>query len=316
MLNGTINREEVLARAGHVAVLMGGASPEREISLKSGRAVAAALRRLGAKVSAVDVAGGAGDLLRLVGMKPDLAFNVLHGRGGEDGAMQGLLETAGIPYTGSGVLASALAMDKEKSKLIWQRLGLGTARFAMLDEATDWGSVIDRLGAVAVKPVSGGSSLGVAIAESADELRRGFAAAREFDPRVMAERYVKGREFSVGVLGGELLPVIEIRTGRRFLDYEAKYNDPGTRIICPPEIDAAERARLEALARRAYDSLGCRGLARVDFVRGGEEGPCLLEVNTLPGLTAHSFVPAAAASAGMDYDALMLAILDRELAAG
>lgn len=314
MLDGTIDRQEVAARAGHVAVLMGGTSPEREVSLRSGRAVSGALRRLGVKVSAVDVDGGAGVLRRLAGLKPDLAFNVLHGRGGEDGVMQGLLEATGIPYTGSGVLASALAMDKEKSKLIWQRLGLATADFAMLDEATDWRSVIDRLGAVAVKPVSGGSSLGVAIAESADELRRGFAAARKFDPRVMAERYVKGGEFSTGVLGEDLLPTIEIRTERRFLDYEAKYKDRGTRIICPPELEAAERGRIEELARRAYDSLGCRGLARVDFVRGAEEGASILEVNTLPGLTAHSFVPAAAASIGMDYDGLMLAVLDRELA--
>ncbi len=313
MLDGTIDRERVAARAGRVAVLMGGTSPEREVSLRSGRAVAGALRRLGVKVSAVDVAAGAGLARRLAGLKPDLAFNVLHGRGGEDGVMQGLLEATGVPYTGSGVLASALAMDKEKSKLLWQRLGLATADFAMLDEATDWGSVIDRLGPVAVKPVGGGSSLGVAIAESPEELRRGFAAARAFDPRVMAERYVAGREFSIAVLGEDLLPIIEIRTDRRFLDYEAKYGGRA-RIICPPEVDAAERGRLESLARGAYDSLGCRGLARVDFVHGGAAGPCILEVNTLPGLTAGSFVPAAAKSVGLDYDGLVLAVLDRELA--
>ncbi|MEQ9210442.1 MAG: D-alanine--D-alanine ligase, partial [Pseudomonadales bacterium] len=288
-----------------------GMSAEREISLLSGTAVFEGLKRLGFKVTAIDV--GEDIISRLQQVSPTFVFNMLHGKGGEDGVIQGLLEIMGIPYTGSGVLASALAMDKVKSKLIWQRLGLSTAEFLMLTNETDWEAAINELGTAVVKPVNGGSSLGIEIVNDANALRAQFENARKYDSEVMAERYIKGSEFSVGVLHGELLPPIELRTKRKFFTYDAKYFDEDTEYICPPELSEDHVNELNELVLEAYRSLDCSGLARVDVMQDSDGKFYLLELNTVPGMTSHSFVPMAAKKAGMGFDELLLQIVQKEL---
>ena len=307
----TINRERILSKAGHVVVLMGGDSPEREISLLSGKAVCESLEKLGVHFDAVDVGDDVFERLRE--LNPDIALNMLHGQRGEDGVIQGMLEMMGIPYTGSGVLASALAMDKVKSKLIWRQAGLNTADFVLLQEDTDWDSVISQFGSVVIKPVNGGSSLGISIVDNADSLRTEFTAARKFDQHVMAEQYIKGPEYSTGVIGEELFPTILLETDRQFFDYEAKYFDSATRIICPVDMEAEALERLEALVRDAYSSLGCKGLARVDVMQNEAGEFFLLELNTVPGMTSHSFVPTAASKVGISFEELVLRILEAEL---
>ncbi len=295
---------------GRIAVLMGGDSPEREISLLSGNAAWSSLRRLNLPAAAIDAGRGVAD--RLAAEQAEFALIMLHGRGGEDGSIQGLLETMGMPYSGSGVLASALAMDKIKSKLVWRQLGLATADFMELRADTDWDAAIARLGPAVVKPVSGGSSLGVGIARAAAELERRFSAAAAFGSPVMAETYIRGREFSVGVLQDETLPAVELRTRRLFFDYRAKYEDRETEYICPPELPEARHRELRSLARAAYRGLGCRGLARVDLMRDRDGKLFLLEVNTVPGMTEHSIIPMAARRLGRSYDDLMARILTCE----
>jgi len=248
----------------------------------------------------------------IVSAKADFVVNMRHGRGGEDGAMQGLLEVLGLPCGGSGVLASALAMDKIKSKLLWRQAGLPTPDFLALDANTDWAAAMAKLGPAVVKPVAGGSSLGVGIVADAEALERQFLAAAAFDSAVMAEAYIRGGEFSVGMLGDEPLPAVELRTQRKFFDYQAKYEDSETEYICPPEIPRASHDELLALAREAYRALGCRGLARVDLMRAGGGGFFLLEINTIPGMTGHSIIPMAASRLGRSYDDLMLQILQCE----
>lgn len=307
----TINREKIVNALGHVVVLKGGQSTEREISLISGEAVYQGLLRLGVKASVIDVDDGIIDELRK--NRPDFVFNMLHGEGGEDGVIQGMLEIMQLPYTGSGVLASALAMDKVKSKLLWQRLGLNTAEFVILEDTTDWQSVIDQLGKVVVKPVNGGSSIGIAIVSTAQELQSAYEFARLDGSEVMAEHYIAGNEFSVPVLQGELFPIIELRTKRQFFDYEAKYVATDNEYICPPELSAAKQKEMQQLVAAAYKSLNCSGLARVDVMQDAHERFYLLEVNTIPGMTEHSFVPMSAKSIGIDFDELLLRILNAEL---
>lgn len=307
----TINREEIVAKSGHVVVLKGGDSAEREISLLSGAAVYEGLQRLGINSSEIDV--GDDIIADLNEARPDLVFIMLHGKGGEDGVIQGLLEIMKIPYTGSGVLASAMAMDKIKSKLIWQKLGLRTADFVQLSAKSDWQSIIDQLGTVVVKPVSGGSSLGIAIANDAKTLQKHFTDAMNYDSSVMAEQCIEGDEFSVGVLGDELLPAIQLETNREFFDFDAKYVDEDTRLICPTELSGPEQEELQALVRAAYQSLDCKGLARVDLMQDKTGAFYLLELNTVPGMTSHSFVPLSAQRSGIDFDELLLRILDIEL---
>ncbi len=308
-----MSRQQVpdrVRRLGRIAVLMGGDSPEREVSLQSGQAAWESLRRLG--LPAVKIDAGRDVAARLAAAKADFVVNMLHGRGGEDGAMQGLLEVLGLPCSGSGVLASALAMDKIKSKLLWRQAGLPTPDFLPLDASTDFAAAMARLGPAVVKPVAGGSSLGVGIVEDAAALERQYLAAAAFDSAVMAETYIRGGEFSVGVLGDEPLPAVELRTRRKFFDYQAKYEDSETEYICPPEIPRASHEELLALARDAYRALGCRGLARVDLMRDGGGGFILLEINTIPGMTGHSIIPMAASRLGRSYDDLMLQILQCE----
>ena len=306
----TINREKIIANCGHIVVLKGGNSAEREISLLSGDAVYQGLLRLGVQVSALDVSDAiVADLERL---KPDLALIMLHGQGGEDGTIQGLLEVLKIPYTGSGVLASALAMDKVKSKLIWQRLELKTADFVMLNEATDWQALIDRFEVIVVKPVGGGSSLGIAIVKDAAGLKKQFEIAGGFDSEVMAEKCVIGKEFSVGVIEDQLLPAVQLSTKREFFDFDAKYVDEDTEIICPAPLNDEKCKELNELVRAAYASLDCEGLARVDVMQDQSGEFYLLELNTIPGMTDHSFVPVAAKKSGINFDDLLLTILELE----
>lgn len=314
MVSKPINSEELIANVGCVAVLMGGSSAEREISLLSGTAVFEGLLRLGANCISIDVQNDLHEQLAVA--QPDLVFNMMHGQGGEDGVLQGYLETVGLPYTGSGVLSSALAMDKVRSKLIWQQLGLNTADFVLLNDKTDWQGVINKLAQVVVKPVSGGSSLGIAICTTAKELEEKYRAAVEFDDNVFAEQLIGGREYSTGIIGGSLLPTIQLETDREFFDFDAKYVDDNTRVVCPPQLEEDQLNELNELVLNAYLSLGCNGLARVDVMQGIDEKFYLLEVNTVPGMTSHSFVPMAAKEAGIGFDELLLVILADELANG
>jgi|TARA_B110001454_G_scaffold44711_1_gene43707 D-alanine-D-alanine ligase len=307
----TINKEEIIGNLGHVIVLMGGDSTEREISLLSGQAVYDSLQRLGINSSLIDVCDTI--VADLNQAKPDLVFNMLHGKGGEDGTIQGMLEIMKVPYTGSGVLSSALAMDKVVSKLLWQKIGLGTADFVTLNAKTDWQSVIEKLGQAVVKPVSGGSSLGIAIAKNASSLEQNYKEAVKFDSAVMAEKCIEGEEYSVGILGDQLLPLIQLRTKREFFDYDAKYVDEDTEIICPPRLSAQKKEELQDLVRAAYESLSCKGLARVDVMQDEAGKFYLLEVNTVPGMTSHSFVPMSAQRIGIDFDELLLRILEVEM---
>lgn len=306
-----INKEKILAKLGHVVVLKGGTSVERDISLLSGSAVFNGLQRLGVNASEIDVGKDIIDQLKAA--QPDLVLNMLHGKDGEDGVIQGLLEILGFPYTGSGVLASAIAMDKVKSKLIWQRLGLNTAEFEFISTDTDWQGLINKFGKVVVKPVNGGSSLGIAIVDNAADLEKQYQSALAFDSDVIAEKFISGTEYSTGVLGDELFPTVQLETPREFFDYEAKYEDENTKYICPPELSSEKLSELESLVKEAYDSLGCTGLARIDLMQEGDGDFYLLELNTIPGMTNHSFVPMAAKQVGISFDELVLRILDYEI---
>ncbi|NKB34177.1 MAG: D-alanine--D-alanine ligase [Pseudomonadales bacterium] len=305
-----INKEKILAKLGHVVVLKGGTSAEREISLISGTDVFNGLQRLGVNASVIDVGNDIID--RLTEAKPDLVVIMLHGKDGEDGVIQGLLEIMQLPYTGSGVLASAIAMDKVKSKFIWQRLGLNTADFEIINAETNLDELIQKFGKVVVKPVNGGSSLGVAIVDNATDLEKQYNEALQFDSVVIAEKFVNGTEFSTGVLGDELFPTVQLETPREFFDYEAKYQDENTRFICPPELSQDKLKELEILIKNAYDSLACTGLARVDVMQEGDGEFYLLELNTIPGMTEHSFVPMAAKQVGISFDELLLRIMNYE----
>ncbi len=286
----------------NIAVLLGGESPEREVSLMSGAAVEAALRELGAVTTAVDTA-----LPRwwrnMDGY--ELAFICLHGAGGEDGVVQGALETIGIPYTGSGVLASALAMDKLRSKRLWRGIGLPTADFEELQAGCDWQAVLDRLGSAFVKPASGGSSLGTAAADSVESLQAAWRQASRYGDRVIAERLIDGPEYTVAVLDGRALPAIKMETDNEFYDYEAKYFSDDTRYLCPCGLAADEEAHMAELAVRAFESLDCEVWGRGDFMRDTQGSFWVLEVNTVPGMTNHSLVPMAAAATGMSMAELV-----------
>jgi D-alanine-D-alanine ligase len=296
------------AAFGRVAVLMGGWSAEREVSLVSGRAVLQGLRNRGVDAHAVDVTRAT--VRQVADGGYDRAFIVLHGRGGEDGVIQGLLESCGIPDTGSGVLASALAMDKLRTKQLWLGAGLPTPPFVLIADDADFAGTVEAIGLpLIVKPANEGSSLGMSKVESAADLGRAWAAAREFDNEVFAERWIDGGEYTASVLGEQVLPLIRIETPRVFYDYTAKYHADDTRYHCPAGLDQAEEERFAALARRAFDALGCAGWGRVDLIRDRQGRPWLIEVNTVPGMTDHSLVPMAARAAGIDFDELVLRIL-------
>lgn len=297
---------------GRVAVLYGGRSAEREVSLKSGAAVLAALQRQG--VDAIGYDPAEGGLVGLEALDPDRVFIALHGRGGEDGTLQGALELLGLPYTGSGVLASALGMDKQRTKLVWQALGLPTPAARMLDAEADWDGVAAELGLpLIVKPVHEGSTLGISIVDSRNALEAAYHEAARFDARVMAERFVVGEEYTVSLLGNDILPAIRVEVPGGFYDYEAKYVSNETLYHLPCGLSSADEAALGDLCRDAFEAIGGEGWGRIDAMRDERGGFWLLEVNTVPGMTDHSLVPQSAAHAGLDFDALVLRILDTTL---
>ncbi len=294
---------------GKVGVLLGGKSAEREVSLKSGGMVLAALRGRGVDAHPFDPAERGLDAL--LDARYDRVFIALHGRFGEDGTVQGVLEWLGIPYTGSGVLASALAMDKLRAKLVWQARGLPTPPYEILPASADMAAVAGRLGLpLMVKPVSEGSSLGMSKVRAAAALEEAYALAVNYDRVVMAEKFIEGTELTVGILGDEVLPIIKLETPRDFYDYQAKYVADDTRYILPCGLPPARETALQALSREAFAALGCRGWGRVNLMLDAAGAPYLLEVNTAPGMTDHSLVPMAARAVGLSYDDLCLRILE------
>lgn len=294
---------------GKVAVLMGGQSAEREISLQSGHAVLTSLTRNGVDARGLDA--GIPFLAHLDADGYTRAFIALHGPMGEDGAVQGGLEVLGLPYTGSGVLASALAMDKPRAKQIWRGLGLPTPDWMELTRAQDLKKAVKSLGLpLAIKPAGrGGSSYGVTRVEKERELKSAWRHARQYDARVMAERWVEGMELTAAILEGTPLPLIGLRTPRTFYDYKAKYESDETEYLCPCGLPKKREKELKALALQAFKALGASGWGRVDLVLGNDGVPALLELNTVPGLTEHSLVPMAAGHVGINFDALVFSIL-------
>jgi D-alanine-D-alanine ligase len=294
---------------GKVAVLMGGKSAEREVSLKSGGMVLQALRSKRVDAHAFDPAEKDLDLLRRE--RFDRAFIALHGRFGEDGTMQGILEWLGIPYTGSGVLASALAMDKVRTKRMWQAEGLATAPYLVLDKDMDFNAAAKKLGVpLFVKPATEGSSVGMSKVKRAGDLEEAFALAVNYDPVVIAEKFIDGPELTIAIVGERVLPVIKIETPREFYDYEAKYIANDTRYLIPCGLPAAKEKQIQALALKAFQALGCRGWARVDVMLDKRGRAYLLEINTSPGMTDHSLVPMAAKAVGISYEDLCVQILE------
>lgn len=300
------------ARFGKVAVLMGGTSAEREVSLKSGAAVVSALKQRQVDVDAVDV--GKESLMQLLSDGYDRCFVILHGRGGEDGTMQGMLELIDMPYTGSGVMASALGMDKWRSKLLWRAAGLPVPDCVVLDENSDFEAVENQLGLpLFVKPANEGSSVGISKVSRNGELEAAYKKAVEHDPLVLAEQYIGGGEYTVAVLGRQPLPVVKIEPKGEFYDYEAKYLSDDTAYLCPCGLSDEKEREMQQLAMRAFDVLGCQGWGRIDILLGEAGEPYLLEANTLPGMTDHSLVPMAAKTAGIEFDELVWQILEGSL---
>lgn len=294
---------------GKVAVLMGGKSAERAVSLKSGSMVLHSLRSRGVDAHGFDPAERG--LAELIEERFDRVFIALHGRFGEDGTVQGVLEWLGIPYTGSGVLASALAMDKLRAKLIWRASGLPTPPFEVLEAQSDYRAVASRLGLpLMVKPVNEGSSIGMSKARTAAGLQEAYALAVNYDRTVIAEKFVEGPELTAAILGDTPLPLIGLETPREFYDYEAKYLADDTRYLVPCGLPAEKEQALQRLALKAFRALGCRGWGRVDLMLDRAGAPHLLEVNTAPGMTDHSLVPMAARHAGLSYEDLCLRILE------
>jgi len=292
---------------GKVAVLFGGTSAEREVSLNSGSRVLAALLGQGIDAHPFDPAAQPLDALKGY----DRAFIALHGRHGEDGTIQGALEVMHIPYTGSGVLASALAMDKFRTKLMWQAAGLPIPEFVLLTADSDFAAVEAQLGLpLFVKPAREGSSIGVTKVKAPGELRAAYEEAARHDPLVIAEKGVMGGEYTVGIVGDEVLPIIKIEPATEWYDYEAKYNRDDTQYLCPCGLPEAQEKLIRQGALEAFRVLGGRGWGRVDFLMDAAGNHYFLEVNTSPGMTDHSLVPMAARVAGLDYPALVRRVLE------
>ncbi len=297
---------------GKVAVMFGGTSAEREVSLKSGAAVLKALQNQGIDAHAFDPKQQ--DLTQLKTQGFERVFIVLHGRGGEDGTMQGALQLAGLPYTGSGVLGSALAMDKIRCKFLFSAHGLPTAPFvvAVKGAAIDHGAVIAKLnGKVMVKPANEGSSIGMSAATTGDELKAALELAFTYDDAVLVEQWIQGREFTVSMLDGQALPVIEMRTPRAFYDYEAKYQSNSTEYLCPAPLSAEQTAVLQQAAAAAFKAVDAKVWGRVDAMMDETGNFYLLEVNTVPGMTEKSLVPMAAKAAGYSFEQLVRKVLEQ-----
>jgi D-alanine-D-alanine ligase len=288
---------------------MGGRSAEREISLKSGSMVLAGLRKSGVDAHAFDPRDHA--LHELKAQRFERAFIALHGRFGEDGTVQGALEYLGIPYTGSGVMASALAMDKWRTKLLWQAAGLPTPAWELATAGTDPVGLASRLRLpLMVKPAREGSSIGMSKVTTVEKILPAVELAARYDEVVIAERFMEGAELTAGILDGEPLPLIRLETPREFYDYEAKYFADDTRYILPCGLPAGEERSLQSLALEAFRVLGCGGWGRVDLMLDGAGRPYLLEVNTVPGMTDHSLVPMAARARGISFEDLCVRILE------
>jgi len=297
---------------GKVAVLLGGKSAEREVSLDSGRAVLEALIRSGVEAEAFDPQERC--VTELVNY--DRAFIVLHGRGGEDGQIQGVLEWLNIPYTGTGVQGSAIGMDKIKTKQVWQGSELPTAPHRIVSKDTDADEVIASLGLpFIIKPVHEGSSIGMSKVEKPEDFAEALAKATEHDAVVMAEKWINGREFTIVLLNGQALPVIRLEPPKdvAFYDYEAKYNRNDVQYGIPCGLSEAEEKTLQELALRAFQAVGCKGWGRIDAMQDEHGNFWLLEVNTVPGMTSHSLVPKAAKAVGYDFDQLCVTILEQTL---
>ncbi len=295
---------------GRVAVVMGGNSAERDVSLRSGAGVLNALRAKGIDAHPVDGIPALLDALRAGHYAR--VFNILHGRGGEDGVLQGALEALGVPYTGSGVLGSALGMDKIRTKQVWQTLGLPTAKYAVIDalHPRSAQSIVDELGMpLIVKPSHEGSTVGIARAFTLAELEAGIDAARKHDGDILVEQFIEGDELTVSILDRQVLPSIRIVPAKGFYDYAAKYVTGDTQYICPGA-DGESEAEMRRLALIAFDAVGCSGWGRIDYMRDRSGRPFLLEVNTAPGMTERSLVPKAAAQVGIDYPTLCWRILE------
>ena len=296
----------------NLAVMLGGNAAEREISLESGASVAECLEQAGALVSRIDPA--------VIGWQAQLkdaafVFNLLHGPGGEDGTLQGLLEFMGLPYSGCGVLASALTMDKIRTKLLWQGAMLKTPPFRVLTVDSDWQAVIDELGSVFVKPALEGSSLGMSRADSATQLREAFNQALRFGASVMAEQFVSGPEYTVAILGDRALPSVRIDVPGKFYDFDAKYRSDETLFSCPSDLSSVEELALADLALTAFRIAGGEVWGRVDVMRDDAGEWQLLEVNTVPGMTSHSLVPMAAKAVGLSLIELLTEIYQHSMGA-
>ena len=293
---------------GKVVVLFGGKSTERSVSLNSGARVLAALKRQGVDAHAFDPAIQPLDELKGY----DRAFIALHGKYGEDGTIQGALELMEIPYTGSGVMASAVGMDKWRSKLLWQSAGIPIPDYALLEADSDFAAIEAGFGfPLFVKPACEGSSLGVSRVTEPGQLAAAYAEAARYHDMVLVERAILGGEYTVGVLGDIALPIIKIEPATEFYDYEAKYNRDDTRYLCPSSLPPEKELELQALSLKAWNVLGGRGWGRVDFLLDQAGHPYFLEVNTSPGMTDHSLLPMAARAMMIDYDALVLHVLDK-----
>ncbi len=293
---------------GKVAVLAGGFSSEREISLDSGRAILAALRAQGVDAHAFDPKETPLGELKTQGF--DCAFNILHGIFGEDGTVQGALETLGIRYTGCGVLASAVAMDKYRCKLLWKGLGLPVPDYEVLRDDSDFAAVEAKLGLpLFVKPANEGSSVGVVKVKERGRLKDVYRELKQYKGEIIAEKFIGGGEYTCGIIGGKALPTVRIIPATEFYDLEAKYERDDTVYLCPSDLSDEDEQLMRELTVRAFDAIGGRGWGRIDFLKDETGRLYLLEANTLPGMTSHSLVPKAAAQAGMDFPQLCIKIL-------
>ncbi len=300
----TVNMQDF----GKVAVLMGGFSSEREVSLDSGAAIVAALQSKGIDAHPFDPKETPLHELKARGFQT--AFNILHGTYGEDGTVQGALELLGIPYTGSGVMASAVGMDKYRCKLIWQALGLTVPEFAVLREDSDFDAVERGLGLpMFVKPAAEGSSVGVVKVKEAGRLKEVYNSLKHLHGEIIAERFIGGGEYSCPVINGEGYPAIRIIPATEFYDYEAKYTRDDTVYRCPADLSEADEALMRSLSVRAAQAIGAEGVSRVDFLKDTDGKLYLLEINTLPGMTGHSLVPKSAAQTGLSFADLCVEIL-------
>jgi D-alanine-D-alanine ligase len=298
-----------MSKFGKVAVLMGGSSAEREISLKSGRAVLVALKRRGVDAHAFDPSERPLEHLRSEGF--NRAFIALHGRLGEDGTVQGALQMMGIAYTGSGVMASALAMDKWRTKLVWRAVGVRTPRWILMNAKSEFKAVAQKIGLpLMVKPSCEGSSIGMSKVLKANKLRAAYRLAAKYDSVVLAEQFIKGMELTASILDGQVLPLIRVETPRAFYDYRAKYVAISTRYICPCGLSAKQEKKIQEKALQAFRILGCNGWGRVDLMLNKQRVPYFIEVNTVPGMTDHSLVPMAACAAGLSFEDLVMRILE------